>query len=144
MRLSIQLVAASTIEGPSKDALAGIIVASIISFISLLVVLTCLVLYLRRKPTRRACGHTLTIITENEESLPSLPSKGLLAFGKSGKTNGRADLDQDSSMEALGAAPPPESQNLAVSGNPGGLLVSVEMLDEQQAMIHAPMGANAS
>jgi putative effector of murein hydrolase LrgA (UPF0299 family) len=47
MKLSIQLVATSTIQGPSKDTLAGIIVGSIIGFILLLVGLTCHVLYLR-------------------------------------------------------------------------------------------------
>jgi hypothetical protein len=85
----------------------------------------------------------LTINTENKEPLPSLLSKGLLAFGNFRKMNGRADLSEYSSMEAPGDAPPPESQNLAVSGNPGGLLVSMVMLDEQQAMIHAPPGSNA-
>jgi hypothetical protein len=80
---------------------------------------------------------------EYEENLPSLPSKGLLAFGKSGRTNGRADFGQYSSLEAPGGAPP-QSQNLSVNGTTGMLLVSREMLDEQQATLHAPLGANAS
>jgi hypothetical protein len=65
--------------------------------------------------------------------------RACLLFGIFEKTNGRVDFSQYYSLQTAGGAPP-QSQNLAVNGTTGRLLVSREMLDEQQATIHAPQG----
>jgi hypothetical protein len=136
---SVPLIEAKTSQALSKGTLAVIIIGSIFGAILLFVGLTLLVFHLKRKRVGRTSAHPWTTSSENEKPLPSLPSKGMFAFGKSGKTNGRENLGQYSSLET---APPPESQNLAVHGTSERLPGLGQMVDEPRRVIHAPPAAN--